>query len=157
MDRFLLDTNILLGLVRSAPWALSTDEKHALSADNVLSCTSVVCQGELLALAEKFGWGQSKRTRLDEILFRLPVVEINQPAILRAYALIDAWTHGTAVDAPGATPPPKPARPMQQNDLWIAATAHASGFVLLSTDTDFHHLDGVWLALERVRQDGPPD
>lgn len=152
MHRFLLDTNILLGLVRSAPWAISTDEKLALSADNVVSCTSVVCQGELLALAEKFGWGQPKRARLEEILFRLPIVEINQPAILRAYALIDAWTHGQAVDAPGAAPPPKPARPMQQNDLWIAATAHAINFVLLSTDTDFDHLHGVWLNLEHVDQ-----
>lgn len=152
MDRFLLDTNILLGLVRSAPWALAADEKLALSADDVVSCTSVVCQGELLALAEKFGWGQARRTRLEEILFRLPIVEINQPAVLRAYALIDAWTHGRTVNAPGSAPPPKPARPMGQNDLWIAATAHATDFVLISTDTDFHHLHGVWLNVEHVDQ-----
>ena len=152
MDRFLLDTNILLGLVRSAPWALAADEKLALSASDVVSCTSVICQGELLALAEKFGWGQLKRTHLERVLFRLPVVGIDHPDVLRAYALIDAWTHGKIVDAPGAAPPPKPARPMQQNDLWVAATAHATGFVLLSTDMDFHHLQGVWLNLEHVDQ-----
>jgi tRNA(fMet)-specific endonuclease VapC len=30
---------------------------------------------------------------------------------------------------------------MGKNDLWIAATAKASGAVLLTTDADFNHLD----------------
>ena len=34
---------------------------------------------------------------------------------------------------------------MGKNDIWIAATAHASKATLLSTDKDFDHLDGVWL------------
>ena len=41
---------------------------------------------------------------------------------------------------------------MSKNDLWIAATAHASGAVLLSTDGDFKHLGGVWLKYECVDQ-----
>ena len=150
MDRFLLDTNILVGLVRRAAWAMDAHERLRLSADSVVSCTSAICQGELLALAEKFAWGQSKRGQLEEVLLRLPVVDISQPAILRAYAQIDAWTHGKSVPAPRDTPPPKPARPMGQNDMWIAATAHASGFTLLSSDKDFLHLDGVWLDFEHI-------
>ena len=39
---------------------------------------------------------------------------------------------------------------MGKNDLWIAATAHASGAVLVTTDQDFEHLHGVWLDRELV-------
>ena len=93
--------------------------------------TSVVCQGEILALAS--------------LLAKVPTVDINKQAILNAYALIDAWTHGKSVTAPHDASLPKPAVSMGKNDLWIAATAHASKATLLSTDKDFDHLDDVWL------------
>ena len=107
--------------------------------------TSVVCQGEILALAEKRGWGEEKRIELASLLAKVPTVDINKQAILNAYALIDAWTHGKSVTAPHDASPPKPAVSMGKNDLWIAATAHASKATLLSTDKNFDHLDGVWL------------
>ena len=106
--------------------------------------TSVICQGEMLALAEKNGWGHKKRTRLEQVLNGVPTLGISRRVILDAYARIDAWTHGQTVASPNNSPPPKPAVSMKQNDLWIAATAHASGATLLSTDTDFQHLDGIW-------------
>jgi len=34
----------------------------------------------------------------------------------------------------------KPARPMGQNDIWIAATAATLGAWLMTTDEDFEHL-----------------
>ncbi len=34
---------------------------------------------------------------------------------------------------------------MGKNDLWIAATANATGALLLTTDKDFDHLDGAFL------------
>jgi predicted nucleic acid-binding protein len=40
---------------------------------------------------------------------------------------------------------------MKQNDLWIAATAVATGATLVTTDKDFDHLNGLWL--ERVLVD----
>ncbi|MBK9016619.1 MAG: PIN domain-containing protein [Saprospiraceae bacterium] len=42
------------------------------------------------------------------------------------------------------------ARNMGKNDLWIAATAHATQATLLTTDMDFNHLDGVFFDLERI-------
>ena len=101
-------------------------------------------------MAEKSGWGHGKRDKLDEVLANLPVLDLNKPDILHAYASIDAWTHGKSAPTPKETPPPKPARPMGQNDMWIAATAHASNFALLSSDKDFQHLSGVWLQFEYV-------
>ncbi len=47
-----------------------------------------------------------------------------------------------------------PAVSMSQNDLWVAATAHASGALLVTTDRDFDHLRGIWLEVTFVRQRG---
>lgn len=46
--------------------------------------TSVVCVGELQALAEKFGWGRRRRTELDRLLEGLPALPIKEPDILAA-------------------------------------------------------------------------
>lgn len=76
MRRFLLDTNILLGLAREAPWASWAYNRFRLADPDVISFTSVVCVGEFRALAEKFGWGREKRDRLDALLQELPAVQI---------------------------------------------------------------------------------
>jgi predicted nucleic acid-binding protein len=39
---------------------------------------------------------------------------------------------------------------MGKNDIWIAATVNVTGATLLTTDQDFDHLDGVFLARERI-------
>lgn len=145
MKRFLLDTGRLLGLTRKAPWARRTLDRVHLDDQETATFTSVICHGELLALAEKNGWGERRRTELASTLAKVPTLDINKQAILNAYALIDAWTHGKSVTAPHNVSPPEPAISMGKNDIWIAATAHASKATLLSTDKDFDHLDGVWL------------
>lgn len=141
---FLLDTGLILGFVRETSWAIRVREEYDLGGPETMVVTSVICQGELLALAEKRGWGEAKRIKLARTMNRVPTLDISKQPILNAYALIDAWTHGRSVASPRNTPPPKPARSMGKNDLWIAATAHASDAVLLTTDTDFDHLDDVW-------------
>ncbi|MDE2925938.1 MAG: hypothetical protein OXT71_06015 [Acidobacteriota bacterium] len=90
MRRFLLDTNILLGLARRAPWARRTHDQFNLGDPEAISFTSVVCIGEILSIAERNGWGSKKRTNLERTLTELPDLPIKDPDILRAYALIDA-------------------------------------------------------------------
>ena len=150
MRSFILDTGILLGLTREAQWASRAVDRLELNDPQTTVFTSVVCHGEMLALAEKRGWGESNRHKLGRVLDGLPQVDISKRDVLKAYALVDAWTHGHPVAAPNDAPPPKPARSMGKNDLWIAATAHASGAVLVTTDRDFDHLHGVWLNRELV-------
>lgn len=152
MSRFLLDTNMLLGFVRGAPWAMKARADYGLGDAETMVFTSVICRGEILALAEKFGWGKDKRRFLDDVLESIPTLDINQPGILDAYARIDAWTHGKGATGPRNASPPQPAVPMGQNDMWVAATAHVSDATLLSTDTDFEHLAGVWLVLVLIDQ-----
>ena len=148
MKRFLLDTGMLLGLILKAPYALQARSKFNFEDIETMIFTSIVCRGELLALAEKRGWGQKKRRLLEEFLDKFPTVDINQESILNSYALIDAWSQGRSVDYPEENPfpPPKPAVRMSKNDLWIAATAHVSNSVLLSTDKDFLHLNNKWIS-----------
>lgn len=151
MKRFLLDTGILLGLISEAPWALWARSEFGLTDGKTVTFTSVICRGELLALAEKRGWGEGKRKILREVLNEFPTLDINREDILKAYAFIDAWTHGKPLDSPEHPfPPPRPARSMTQNDIWIAATASASGAVLLSTDKDFAHLHDKWITFVYV-------
>ena len=153
MSRFLLDTNMLLGFVREAPWAIKARADYSLGDSETMVFTSVICRGEILALAEKNGWGAKRRTRLDDVLETIPTLDIDQPAILDAYARIDAWTHGKSVASPGNVLPPQPAVSMKQNDMWIAATTtHACNATLLSTDSDFEHLAGIWLDFVYVDQ-----
>ena len=151
MSRDLLDTNMLLGFVRSAPWAIRIREEHSLADPDRMVFTSVVCGGEVFALAEKFGWGSNKRTQLQRVLSKVPTLYLDEE-VVSTYALIDAWTHGTSVDSPNSVPPPQPAVPMSQNDVWIAATAYANGAALVSTDGDFDHLNEIWLQLIYVDQ-----
>ena len=155
MRRFLLDTNILLGLAREASWARRTYHQFNLGDAGAISFTSVVCIGDILAIAERNGWGSKKRSTLERTLARLPDLPIQDPDILRVYALIDAWSQGTSVAAPVGAAPPKPAVRMSKNDLWIAATAHVTGAILLSTDKDFAHLDGIWLSYQFIDQKAP--
>ena len=139
---------MLLGLVTGKSYALGARSKFNFEDIETMVFTSIVCRGELLALAEKRAWGQTKRRLLKEFLDGIPAVDINQESILNSYALIDAWSQGKPVDYPKENPfpPPRPAAKMGKNDLWIAATAHVSNSVLLSTDKDFLHLNDKWIS-----------
>ena len=75
MRYFLLDTGILLGLARKAPWVRHTLDRLPLNDQETAAVTSVICQGEILALAEKFGWGEERRGRLEQILNALPTLD----------------------------------------------------------------------------------
>jgi hypothetical protein len=61
MARFLLDTNLLLGFIREAPWAIRARNEFDLGDRDSMVFTSIVCQGEILALAEKRGWGTNQK------------------------------------------------------------------------------------------------
>ena len=93
MSRYLLDTNILLGFVRSAPWATKIREEHDLADPERMVYTSVVCKGEIFALAEKFGWGRNKRTQLQRVLSRVPTPYLDE-AVVSVNRRLDARNIG---------------------------------------------------------------
>ena len=122
MARFVLDTNMLLGLTREAAWARSAYDRFNMGAEDVVVFTSIVCKAELLSLAEKRGWGPATRNRMERVLNDFPAVEIKNAStrLLNAYALIDAWSQCKPIS--DVTLPQKQFSPrnMGKNDIWVA-------------------------------------
>lgn len=134
----LLDTNILVHLARGGTAAERIETRFALRSRRTPPMLSVISVGEILAIAKRNGWGGPKLQRLTDAMENLVIVDLNREPILQSYAAIDAHLarSGTPIG--------------QQNDLWIAATAAATGAVLLTTDRDFDklhpsHLQREWI------------
>jgi len=87
------------------------------------------------ALALKLGWGSKKKSRLYELLTELVIIKLSQGNIVDHYATIDHYCEREV----------SPARPMGQNDKWIAACAAATQANLLTTDKDFDPLHPTFL------------
>jgi tRNA(fMet)-specific endonuclease VapC len=124
---YLLDTNIIVALVRQNDLGLYLNATYGILSAVPPLPICIVTEGELYALANQFGWGPAKRAALAGLLGKLDRVDINDPQVLTAYGDIDAWSlaHG---------------HKMGKNDIWIAATALVSSTTILTTDTDFDHL-----------------
>ena len=137
----LLDTNILVHLIRRNAIGRRVESDHRLTERPERPLVSFVTLGELRALALKLNWGTKRTRQLDDLLDQLVVVNINQGDILDHYATLDHHTEKVA----------QPARRMGKNDLWIAATASALSAVLVTTDGDFDHLAPIFF--HRVKVD----
>lgn len=135
----LLDTNLLVRIVRNDAVGQRVLADQGLLTRPDRPLISVVTLGEIESLAEKLGWQSSKRVRLRKLLQELVVVQLGQGSIVAKYAQIDHYCEKVR----------KPARPMAQNDLWISATASATGATLFTTDSDFDHLHPVYVDLRR--------
>ena len=136
-DSFLLDTNILVHFVRSDPLWHKIRFKYSLMTIDPIPTFSVVSDGELRSLAFQFSWKAAKISQMKFALGYFQRVTIDMTRILEVYATIDAYTQSI-----GYT--------MGKNDLWIAATANATGATLLTTDRDFDiltptFLDRIWI------------
>jgi tRNA(fMet)-specific endonuclease VapC len=68
-------------------------------------------------------------------------ISISEPTIVNNYAKINYFSEKIV----------KPARPMGQNDIWIAATAATLGAWLMTTDDDFDHLHPKYI--QRIKID----
>jgi tRNA(fMet)-specific endonuclease VapC len=87
-----------------------------------------VTHGELWALAYANGFGEPKREAIRTMLDSLVTIDIGAEAVVDAYVKIYTVLRGH----------PKGARTnIGENDMWIAATARATGATLLTTDQHF--------------------
>jgi tRNA(fMet)-specific endonuclease VapC len=136
----LLDTNILVHLVRDSPTGRSILARFSLRSRMERALISVVTVGEALAMSKRMSWGPGKAAALEALLQNLIVVRITDE-IAEHYSEIDFFLR-------------RAGKPIQQNDMWIAATTRASGAHLLTTDKDFDslypaHLDRTWIDPQR--------
>ncbi len=127
---YLLDTNILLALVRGGDFGRAIDARFGLQAASTRPLVSIVTHGEIKVMARRNGWGAAKLAALERALDQVVTVDINHPRVIDAYVEVDLYSQQH----------PEGARNMGKNDLWIAACAHAADAVLLTTDADFGHI-----------------
>ena len=99
---------------------------------------SFVSHAEILSLAAQWNWGDDKKEKFSYFLDYFERVDIGSLRILNAYAEIDVYSRKLSSGA----------IKMGKNDLWIAATAYVFEAVLVTTDKDFDHLNGVFF--ERI-------
>src|SRR6266545_7828233 len=127
---YLLDTNVVLALVRGQALGASIDETYKLSRAKQRPLVCIVTHGEVRVLAHRNGWGGKKMQTLQHALDQLVTVDIHHPAVIDAYVSLDLVSQSHREGS----------KNMGKNDLWIAAVTKAAGAVLLTTDNDFSHL-----------------
>ena len=129
---YLLDTNILVHLVRRDSVGERIQRLYSPLLTELRPLISIVTEGELRSLGFQLRWGKEKTEQSHFLMTYFQRATIETEDVLQAYALID-----TFCERSGHT--------MGKNDLWIAASAHVTGAILLTTDRDFDHLDGQFL------------
>ena len=130
---YLLDTNVLLALVRGKALGAFIDTTYQLRkrAERPLVC--VVSVGEIWTLADRNEWGSSKRAALATMLQNVVIVDVtNNQRLIQAYVDIEAASNAVSGGAVV----------MGKNDTWIAAIAMVAPAHLLTMDHDFDHLLG---------------
>lgn len=144
--RFVFDTNILLHYIRENKIFKDIENAFAPFTGGHQVFISVVSIGEIKSIARQNNWGERKLHKMMNILSKLIRTDINIESIIEAYAEIDAYSQNKLPTRPLSLT----ARNMGKNDLRIAATASVLGATLLTTDTDFDHLDGVYLPVAKI-------
>lgn len=140
---YLLDTNIVLHLIRETPLADKIISDYQLFEIPQREFISIVTEGELESIALQNQWGENKKNELTNYLNKFINVDIRFGKIVKRYAEIDAFSQGRLKNRPLNIS----ARNMTKNDLWIAATASVLEIPLITTDKDFMHLHNEFLNL----------
>jgi predicted nucleic acid-binding protein len=126
---YLLDTNAISDLIRGAA-GIESWLSSAGQDDRVVTCTIV--RGEVLFGIARLPKGKRRRgleERAQPLLGSLPCEPIPERAgDFYAAVKLAQRRAGLVLD---------------ENDLWIAATALALGATLVSRDTDFSRIDGL--------------
>ena len=86
---YLLDTNILLGILRNNHVKLHTASILGLTDINDLFI-AVVTVGEVWSIARQNGWGENRINQLNQILNEFAIADINDDDVIQRYADIDA-------------------------------------------------------------------
>jgi tRNA(fMet)-specific endonuclease VapC len=126
----LLDTSVVLHLAPGRATGDALDKQFGLRQRPDRPLISIITVGELFAFARRRSWGGAKQDQLRRIVEQLVVVDVRNTAVLEKYSEIHSFMveHG---------------HPIGDNDVWIAATAAASGAVLLTADKDFDPMHDV--------------
>jgi tRNA(fMet)-specific endonuclease VapC len=136
---YLLDTNILVHAARrDATWERIKEQYDPFMREPS-PVYSFVSDGELRSLAKQWNWGEDKVEQMEYVLQYFLRVTLENNTIVEAYATLDAFSRVKGIK-------------MGKNDLWIAASAYCLNAVLLTEDTDFDHLNNVFIQVAGVQK-----
>lgn len=141
----LLDTNILIAVTRSRNVA---GLMKFINPQNVAAYISVVSEAEIRSFAIKNNWGAIRLTALASFLDQLRIIEIDQSHVT-TYAQIDSFSQRLNPNFSKYnfnTP-----RNMGKNDLWIASLAALLDLTLITTDSDFDHLNDIFFNVRTIK------
>ena len=148
MALYVLDTGILLGYARAAPFAEFVETRYAPTKTPNAACVCVVSLGEIRCFPIRGKCSDKKRENLETVLRQTPVADIHHRSVLDRYAEIATYCQGANPQKP--LPNGVSAHALRDNDLWIAATASVVRATLITTDKNFLFLDNVFLNVVQV-------
>lgn len=130
--RYLLDTNILIYLIKNRPASVA-ERINALPAEDRM-CMSFITWSELLKGAERSTRRDEVRRRLETLALEVPVEFAVAPSMCEHYAV-----QSTRLKAAG--------KPIDGNDLWIACHALSLDATLVTNnEREFERIVGLRLA-----------
>lgn len=149
MARFVLDTNILIQIVRGKQIAREVSD-YISSQENPEIFISIVSIAEVESLVTQWDWQEQKIKTLGRLLDNLITIDISMGhrELIDNYVALDAFSQGKK-PAPNGQMLSISSRNMGKNDLWIASTTLALGAELITMDGDFDHLDGTWIVVRK--------
>ena len=143
--KYVLDTNVILTYFRKHSSWYRIEETFGIFESGTQVMVPAVIIGELRSLAIQNGWGNLKIVKLEKLITQfIPLFDLTEDIVNR-YAEIDAFSQGRL---PGNWLDCS-ARNMGKNDLWIAAVASTLNATLITTDSDFDHLNNRFLNVAR--------
>jgi predicted nucleic acid-binding protein len=126
---YLLDTNAISDLMREHP-RITARLRAATGSDRIV--TSVIVRGEILHGLLRMPIGNRKallETKAAALFASIPCEGIPEPAATH-YARIKAAQQSLGLS-------------LDENDLWIAASASVTGCTVVSRDADLHRVHGL--------------
>lgn len=141
---FIIDTNILLNLIRNQSFYFKFRQKYYRN-DGIIGY-SIVTKGEVDSIALQNNWGNQKITLKNQFLEGFLEIPVNSQDLINTYAEIDAFSQNKLANKPLGLS----ARNMGKNDLWIASTTHITNSTLITSDQDFNHLQNHYFNVELV-------
>lgn len=144
MQKYLLDTNILLHYLRGSKKYEQIESEINILGGKVLPLISVVTLAEIQGFLQRSNWGEPKKNRLKKLLAKLFILDISaqDTDLIEAYATLANYSRNALPDKPLGK-----SVAIQNNDVWIAATAMVAKAALVTTDNDFDHLHKTFITV----------
>lgn len=146
MNRFVLDTGILLHYIRASKLFSQIEEENNLTSPNSIILVSAVTVGELEGFLQRRNWADDKKNKLQILLNEIIIIDVagKDERLMKAYAELLNFSKNTH-------PTEKLGRSIGigNNDLWIAALTMVAEAELITVDGDFDHLSPKWIKVRK--------